>query len=143
MKRRQRLSRQMSLRELANMMGYEGRWAPERLKRQLLRLEKENGVQLMTRLNKGHGRRYVVHLSVLREHVPALFYRRDEAVEALREYVEEWDERLTRVRDEITAVARLAGERISRLEVEIARLKMAQVSATGTMDRSSRSGTSA
>lgn len=118
-----RLSRPMRLSELARMLGIDGARAGRRAMRQLQGIERVKGVTLMTRSGSGRGTRYIVHLSVLREHHPDLFYRRDEAQEALREWVEEYDEKLVRATDRTDTLARIVSEKIRKLELRVASLE--------------------
>lgn len=86
--RQPRMSRLLSLREVADMMGMEGPTAPRRVREQLLRLEERSGRKFLTRLGSdGTGARYRVTAASLRQHHQEFFNRKDEVADALREYV--------------------------------------------------------
>jgi len=82
----------MTLPQVADLLGLVGKHRVARLRRHLLGLERKAGKPFLIRAGgMGFGTRYTVTLAVLREHYPDLFYRRDEAAEATREYVAEFD----------------------------------------------------
>lgn len=86
---RVKLSEPLPLRRVAEMLGWTGKYAAERLKRRLQRIELEKGERIMTRQGRaGTGQRYFVTMRMLRTHLPEMFDpvedRRQEVVDAFR-----------------------------------------------------------
>ena len=89
-----RLHAPMTMGEVADLLGYTGRYRTQRARRFLLRVER-SGKQVMRATRGPKGRvRYVVTMASLKKHVPELFSYRDAAVEAAREQVEIVEDRL-------------------------------------------------
>jgi vacuolar-type H+-ATPase subunit I/STV1 len=118
-----RMSRQMALSELAALLEMDGPAGRRRLLGQLRRLEEARGVRILVETGKGNGKRYYATLATLREHHPDLFYRRDEVVEHMREYIEELDDRFDAVNDKIHAVAQMTGDKLRATNERVARLE--------------------
>lgn len=78
-------------------------WNPQRLRRHLLRRERETGQRILVRVGEGTERvRYLVSLSVLKDYEPALFHgRRDAIAEAVRKAMAEFAQELSGMREEI------------------------------------------
>jgi SAM-dependent MidA family methyltransferase len=118
-----RMSRQLSIREVADLLQMEGRFRQLALIRQLKKLEQTRGVKILIESGSGRGKRYRVTLATLREHHPDLFYRRDEVVEHMREYIEELDERFDAVTDKVQALAQVTGEKFRKIEARVSILE--------------------
>lgn len=111
-----RMSRHLSLREVADMLGMKGPTAPRRIREQLLRLEERTGKRFLIRMgSEGTGTRYVVTLATLREHHPDMFFRRDEAAEVLREYVSQIEDRFEDLADRIEVLAKEVSNRLQNV----------------------------
>jgi hypothetical protein len=110
------MSRHLTLREVADMLGMKGPTAPRRIREQLLRLEERTGKRFLVRMGSdGTGTRYMVTLATLREHHPDFFYRRDEAAETLRTYVEGIEERFEDLADRIEVLAKEVANRLQNI----------------------------
>lgn len=123
MARTTRLARPIGIGEIASMLGYtEGSKSGRHQKvlRYLRRIEKETGAKILTKTGSGNQTKYTTTIPVLREHVPELFYRREETQEALREYIEEMDEKLIR---KTGWLAKTISNKIQALEARIEKLE--------------------
>jgi molybdenum-dependent DNA-binding transcriptional regulator ModE len=105
--------------EVAKLLGYTSKMAHRRALRYLRRLEGSLGVKLLTVTGTGRQTRYTTTIPVLREHVPELFYRRDETQEALREYIEDFDEKLESTNRRLVKKIEALEVRVDRLELRL------------------------
>lgn len=121
MGRTPKLARPVSMKEVAKLLGYTSKHAHRRALRYLRRLERDTGAKLILSTGDGPGTRHTTTIPVLREHVPELFYRRDETQEALREHVEDFEEKLEstnrRLVKKIEALEFRVGELEKRMSV--------------------------
>jgi len=117
-----KLARPIGLRQIAKLLGHEKptRADTMRVFRYLQRLERNDGVRILHKSGAGQGTRYFTTIPVLREFVPELFYRREETQEALRESVEDLDEKMTR---KIDWLAGKISNKIQALEARLAKLE--------------------
>lgn len=110
------LSRLLTFGEVATLLGYVGERAARRVRRWLLAQPWADEVLVLWQGRKGALSRsrahYRVSLAALREHVPQLKPRRDEALVAAREAVAELEESFEATREQVEAIARETGQRL-------------------------------
>ena len=88
-----KLTPHMTLKKAAEVLGMEGPNVAQQLRRRLLALEARTGRTFMVRNGLGGTRvRYMVTLSLLREHCPELFNTREETIETMREHLNRYDD---------------------------------------------------
>lgn len=117
-------SKPIPLPEAARLIG----WSPGRLRRYVLRREREVGQKILVRVGEGTKRvRYLVSLSVLKDSDPALFHgKRDEMADKLREALAEFSRELSGMNDRIAQVEENMGALGDRVRAIISRYQSMQ-----------------
>lgn len=118
--------------EVASLLGEQGPEAARRVRRRLLnhpnaehilvRLGNQNPVHRSDGTSRANGARYLVSLSALRLYLPQTRDHASDVANAVREELEGLDDKVQEARAEVRAVAKLAGEKIRRLEAQVEHL---------------------
>jgi hypothetical protein len=97
---RVKLSEPLPLRKVVAMLGWTGKYAVQRLRRRMERIELATGKRVLTRQGAGKlGTRYFLTMAALREHMPEMFDKTEELADSVKQVIKGFEDSVERAEE--------------------------------------------
>jgi hypothetical protein len=128
---RVKLSEPLPLRKVVAMLGWSGKYAVQRLKRRLDRIELATGQRIMTRQGAGtKGTRYFVTIAALREAMPEMFDKTEELADGVKQAIRGFEDAVERAEEKAISRHKELEHKLRSLTARVATLERRQNSSS-------------